>query len=69
MNYQQIKAVVFYILSKEIMSYEDTQFLNEYGTYELILDYIEENSVAIDPNEVFDEDVSILELMKLINPN
>ena len=69
MNYQQIKAVVFYILSKEIMSYEDTQFLNEHCTYEIILDYIEENSVAIDPNEVFDEDVSILELMKLINPN
>jgi hypothetical protein len=69
MNYQQIKAVVFYILSKDIMNYEDMQFLNEYGTYELILDYINEHSVAVDPNEAFDEKVSILELMKLINPN
>jgi hypothetical protein len=69
MNYQQIKAVVFYILSKDVMNWEDMQFLNEYGTYELILDYINEHSVAVDPNEVFDEEVSILELMKLINPN
>jgi hypothetical protein len=69
MNYQQIKAVVFYILSKDIMNAEDTQFLNEHGTYELILDYIEENSVAIDPNDIFDEEVSILELIKHINPN
>ena len=69
MNYQQIKAVVFYILSKDIMNYEDMQFLNEYGTYELILDYIEENSVAIDPDEVFNEELSILDLIKHINPN
>jgi hypothetical protein len=69
MNYQQIKAVVFYILSKEIMSYEDTQFLNEHCTYEIILDYIEENSIAVDPNEVFDEKLSILDLIKHINPN
>ena len=69
MNYQQIKAVVFYILSKEVMNWEDRVFLNENGTYEMILDYIEENSVAVDPNEAFDEEVSILELMKLINPN
>jgi hypothetical protein len=69
MNYQQIKAVVFYILSKDIMNYEDMQFLNEHGTYELILDYIEENSVAIDPNEVFNEELSILDLIKHINPN
>jgi hypothetical protein len=69
MNYQQIKAVVFYILSKEVMNWEDMQFLNEYGTYELILDYIEENSVAVDPNEAFDEKVSIMELLNNINPN
>jgi hypothetical protein len=69
MNYQQIKAVVFYILSKDVMNYEDMQFLNEHGTYELILDYIEENSIAIDPNEAFDEQVSILDLIKHINPN
>jgi hypothetical protein len=69
MNYQQIKAVVFYILSKEVMNWEDMQFLNEHGTYELILDYIEENSVAVDPNEAFDEKVSIMELLNNINPN
>jgi hypothetical protein len=69
MNYQQIKAVVFYILSKEVMNWEDMQFLNEHGTYEIILDYIEENSVAVDPNEAFDEKVSIMELLNNINPN
>jgi hypothetical protein len=69
MNYQQNKAVVFYILSKDIMNYEDMHFLNEHGTYEMILDYIEENSVAIDPEEAFNEEVSILDLIKLINPN
>ena len=69
MNYQQIKAVVFYILSKDVMNWEDMQFLNEHGTYELILDYIEENSVAVDPNEAFDEKISILELLNNINPN
>jgi uncharacterized protein YozE (UPF0346 family) len=51
------------------MSYEDTQFLNEHCTYEIILDYIEENSIAVDPNEVFDEKLSILDLIKHINPN
>jgi hypothetical protein len=69
MNYQQIKAVVFYILSKEVMNWEDRVFLNENGTYEMILDYIEENSVAVDPNEAFDEKISILELLNNINPN
>ena len=66
MNYQQIKTIVFYILSKEVMTYEDRIFLNENGTYEMILDYIEEISIAVDPDELFENEYTI-SVSELIN--
>jgi hypothetical protein len=51
----QIKGAVFYILSKDIMTYEDTQFLNEHCTYEMILDFIETTGEAVDADELLDD--------------
>jgi hypothetical protein len=48
------------------MTYEDRIFLNENGTYEMILDYIEENSIAVDPDELFENEYTI-SVSELIN--
>ena len=56
MTYHQIKTIVFNILAKEgPMTYEEQLFLNEYATYEIILDYIETTGEGIDVDGLLDD--------------
>lgn len=69
MTYQQIKTIVFNILAKEgPMTYEEQLFLNEYATYEIILDYIETTGEGIDVDSLLDDintfQISALDLIK-----
>ena len=70
MTYQQIKTIVFNILAKEgPMSYEEQLFLNEYATYEIILDYIETTGEGVDVDSMLDVtqnySISILDIINL----
>ena len=69
MTYHQIKTIVFNILAKEgPMTYEERMFLNEYATYEIILDYIETTGEGVDVDSMLDDtntfQISALDLIK-----